>query len=135
MAAVLIVGLDPDRRDLGALGVPPEVGATPVADALRGPLERLAAQGHAVTLLPLRGWEGPEAVDAQVEEALAGRAFDVVVVGAGLRVLPALAPVFERLMNALHEGAPGARFAFNSRPEDSDEAALRWLAAAPPSAT
>jgi hypothetical protein len=35
---------------------------------------------------------------------------------------------FERLLNVLREKAPQAKLAFNSRPEDSDKAALRWLA-------
>jgi hypothetical protein len=48
------------------------------------------------------------------------------VIGAGLRTLPGLAKQFERL-NVLHEQAPQAKLAFNSQPDDSDKAALRWL--------
>jgi hypothetical protein len=41
-----------------------------------------------------------------------------------------MADQFERLMNVLHEMAPQAKFAFNNMPDDSDKAALRWLAGA-----
>ena len=49
------------------------------------------------------------------------------MIGAGLRTLPGLAKQFERLINVLHEQAPQAKLAFNSQPDDSDKAALRWL--------
>ena len=32
-----------------------------------------------------------------------------------------------RLINVLHETAPRTKLAFNSKPDDSDAAALRWL--------
>jgi hypothetical protein len=51
----------------------------------------------------------------------------VIVIGAGLRTLPMLALQFERLVNVLRDLAPNAKLAFNSSPENSDEAALRWL--------
>jgi hypothetical protein len=51
----------------------------------------------------------------------------VVVIGAGLRTLPAMAEQFERLMNVVRDKSPRSKLAFNSRPDDSDAAALRWL--------
>jgi hypothetical protein len=41
-----------------------------------------------------------------------------------------MAEQFELLMNVLHEQAPQAKLAFNSQPDDSDTAALRWLSTA-----
>jgi hypothetical protein len=41
--------------------------------------------------------------------------------------------LFERVVNAIHKGAPGSAIAFNTRPEDTAEAAARWLK--PPVAT
>ncbi|MDB5361532.1 MAG: hypothetical protein JWO51_2829, partial [Rhodospirillales bacterium] len=46
---------------------------------------------------------------------------------AGLRTLPPMALQFERLINVLREKAPAAKLAFNSQPDDSDIAAMRWL--------
>jgi isocitrate lyase len=42
---------------------------------------------------------------------------DFIVIGAGLRTLPAMAEQFERLMNVVHEQAPNAKLAFNSQPQ------------------
>jgi hypothetical protein len=64
---------------------------------------------------------------AQVGPALQARNYDVIVIGAGLRTLPAMAEQFERLMNVLRDKSPRSKLAFNSRPDDSDAAALRWL--------
>jgi hypothetical protein len=67
------------------------------------------------------------AVEQQVSDALKHRSYDVIVVGVGLRTLPPMAAHFERLINVLHEKAPRTKLAFNSKPDDSDAAALRWL--------
>ena len=66
-------------------------------------------------------------VEEQVGRALQGRNHDVIVIGAGLRTLPEMAEQFERLINALRDKSPESKLAFNSRPDDSDVAALRWL--------
>jgi hypothetical protein len=68
-----------------------------------------------------------ETVEQQVSDALKERSYDVTVVGVGLRTLSPMAAQFERLINALHEKAPRTKMAFNSKPDDSDAAALRWL--------
>ena len=40
---------------------------------------------------------------------------------------PSYGLLFETLINAVHKAAPGAAIAFNTRPEDSADAAARWL--------
>ena len=80
--------------------------------------------GHNVRVLLTKG---AETIEADVSKALRDHHYDVVVIGAGLRTLPPMAEHFERLMNVLHEQAPQAKLAFNSQPDDSDKAALRWL--------
>lgn len=35
--------------------------------------------------------------------------------------------LFEAVINAIHRGAPAAAIAFNTRPDDSADAAARWL--------
>jgi hypothetical protein len=37
--------------------------------------------------------------------------------------------MFEAVINAVHRAAPDAAIAFNTRPEDSADAAARWLKA------
>ncbi len=85
---------------------------------------RLHAAGHDAELLLTRD---AESVEAQVSQALQGKSYDVIVIGAGLRTLPPMAAQFERLINVLRDIAPRSALAFNSRPDDSYEAALRWL--------
>ena len=52
-----------------------------------------------------------------------------VVIGAGIRQLSRNLPMLETVINAVHRAAPGATIAFNTHPEDSADAAARWLKA------
>jgi hypothetical protein len=98
--------------------------ADKVMQGLNGSRDRLEGLGHETHILLTTD---AETVEAQVSAALQDHRYDVIVIGAGLRTLPPMADQFERLMNLLHEKAPQAKLAFNSRPDDSDKAALRWL--------
>ena len=124
---VLIIGEDPALIDFTALGAPPDMDADKVMRGLNGSRDRLQRAGHEARILLTKD---AETVEAQVSEALRDHHYDVVVIGAGLRTLPPMTEQFERLMNVLHEKAPQAKLAFNSQPDDSDEAALRWLSTA-----
>ena len=123
--AILIIGEDPELVDFSAPGVPPNMSAQTVMEGVGAATDRLKRLGHEVRVLLTKD---AETVDALVSEALKERPYDVIVVGAGLRTLPPMLEQFERLINVLREKAPRAKLAFNSRPEDSDKAALRWLA-------
>lgn len=121
--AVLIIGEDPSGIDFDAPDAPPTTAAQ-IHQGLDGSRDRLIARGYpAEILLTL----GPDTLEQRVDQALAGKDFAVIVIGAGLRTLPPMAAQFEKLMNLLHKKAPGAAFAFNSNPADSDAAALRLL--------
>jgi hypothetical protein len=58
---------------------------------------------------------------------LRSRAFDCVVIGAGLREPPERLLLFERIINLVHTLAPQSRIAFNTTPADTAEAAQRWI--------
>jgi len=122
--SILIIGEDPAEIDFDAPGGPKDMSAEKIMDGLNGSAARLKAAGHTATLLLTKD---ADTVEWQVTEALARASYDVVVIGAGLRTLPPLALQFERLINVLHEQAPSAKLAFNSQPDDSDIAAMRWL--------
>ena len=64
-----------------------------------------------------------------MERQLASKSYDCVVVGAGVRLPPRSLALVEVVINAIHKAAPGAAIAFNTRPDDSADAAARWLAA------
>jgi hypothetical protein len=49
------------------------------------------------------------------------------VIGGGLRIPPKGLALFESIVNVVHKAAPGAAIAFNTRPEDTAEAAARQL--------
>jgi hypothetical protein len=53
--------------------------------------------------------------------------WDCVVIGAGVRLPPQGLGLFEAVVNAVHRGAPASTIAFNTVPEDSADAAARWL--------
>jgi len=81
-----------------------------------------------------RGWIGElcmispdEAGIAMLEKQLGSASYDCVVIGAGMRLPPKGLLILEKAVNAIHKAAPGAAIAFNTKPEDTAEAASRWL--------
>jgi hypothetical protein len=96
----------------------------------------IISAGIALTLTQMtdRGWESdvcyirPDDTAGQtVERHLASANYACVVIGAGVRLPPQGLEIFEAVVNAIHRGAPGAAIAFNTRPEDSADAAARWM--------
>ncbi len=101
-------------------------GLTPekLETALRADERKLNDLGYDVTLGFI--YSGDSATE-QLEATLNESAFDVVMIGAGVRKDDDHFLVFERLVNVVHEHAPGARIAFNTGPTDSDAAVQRWV--------
>ena len=65
--------------------------------------------------------------EAAARDALSAGPWDVILIGAGVRAMPAQFALFEKLINVVHEHAPKARICFNTRPDDTTEAVLRWI--------
>ncbi len=93
-----------------------------------------AGIGLALKQMSDRGWQAdvcyirPDGkAGAAVEGQLASRKYDCIVIGAGVRLPPQRLADFEAIVNAVHRAAPSATIAFNTRPEDSADAAARWL--------
>lgn len=122
MAAILIIGEDPDS--IKPEDHPPGVTSASIRAALNNARAALQSKGHQVDVLLTTS---VDRIATELADAVRGRHFDVLVIGAGLRVLPPMARHFERLMNAIREHAPNARLAFNTKPEDTAEAAERQL--------
>lgn len=122
MKQVLLIGLRPDVVDFSAF---PGLTAEILAAGLEAQERSLCALGFAARwCLTDRG----ETAEAVVRAALSAVAYDVVLIGAGVRLVPAHFALFERLINVVHECAPTARICFNTRPDDTGEAVLRWAA-------
>jgi hypothetical protein len=81
-----------------------------------------------------RGWQADlclvrpdKSAGMALDRQLATATYDCVVIGAGVRLPPKSLLLFETLINAVHKSAPSASIAFNTRPQDTAEAAARWL--------
>ena len=111
------LNIEPDHRRV-------EIGVLGTGRALA--LKQMAERGWHADLCLLRPDEtaGPD-----VERRLKAQAYDCVVIGAGIRLPPHSLSMFEAVINAVHRAAPDAAIAFNTRPEDSADAAARWLKA------
>jgi hypothetical protein len=129
MVRVLLLGYDPETVDFSDPALPPGMTVEKVRAGIAVALKQFAE----------RGWEGdvgfirPDATAGPtVERQLASKSYDCVVVGAGVRLPPRGLASFEAVINAVHKAAPGAAIAFNTRPDDSADAAARWLDAGSP---
>lgn len=118
---VLAIGLDPAFADFSAMpGLTPEL----IGRYVEAQIEQLRLLGfEAESCLVDRG----ETAEATVSAALGAKSYDCVVIGAGLRQPPELLVLFEKVLNLVHRLAPTAAIAFNTRPADTAEAAMRWI--------
>src|SRR5215471_553847 len=124
MTRILLIGYDPDTVDFSDPALPPGMTAEKIRAGLEVAMKQFAA----------RGWEADvgfirpdESAGPTVERQLASKRYDCVVIGAGVRLPPQRLAFFEAVINAVHKAAPAATIAFNTRPEDSADAAARWL--------
>jgi hypothetical protein len=124
MARVLLVGLEPEAVDYSDPDLPPGVDAAMIRMAIDMALRQCADRGWACDSCLVRP---DDSAGPQLQQALAGAAYDCVVIGAGARLPAKTLTLFETLVNVIHKGAPGAAIAFNTTPLDSAEAAARWL--------
>jgi len=124
MTRVLLLGYDPETVDFSDPALPPSMTVEKVHAGIAVAMKQFAG----------RGWEGDvgfirpdETAGPTVERQLASKNYDCVVIGAGVRLPPTGLALFEVVINAVHKVAPGAAIAFNTRPDDSADAAARWL--------
>src|SRR6516225_6977867 len=124
MARVLLVGYDPETVDYSNPALPPDMSADKIRAGLSLAVKQMTERGWEADLCLIR----PDETAAKtVERHLASANYACVVIGAGVRLPPQGLEVFEAVVNAIHRGAPGAAIAFNRRPEDSADAAARWM--------
>jgi hypothetical protein len=126
MTRVLFVGQKPETVDYSDPSLPPGFNADKVN----------AGIDIAEAAMTERGWDADLCMIAPDDTGIAmlaaqliKTAYDCVVVGGGLRLPPKSLRFFERVVNAIHQGAPTAAIAFNTRPEDTAEAVARSIGA------
>ena len=117
---VLMVGWHPSVVDFSKY---PGFSEEKLEIALRADEKKLNDQGYDASIGFI--FDGETATD-QLVATLKATAYDVVLIGAGVRKDDDHFLVFEKLLNVVHEFAPQARIAFNTGPTDSDEAVRRW---------
>jgi len=127
MKRILLLGLDPETVDFSDPALPPGMNADKVRAGIAVALKQFTD----------RGWESDvgylrpdETAGPTVERRLRSTNYDCVVIGGGVRLPPCNLALFEIVINAIRNAAPGAAIAFNTRPDDSADAAARWVAAA-----
>ena len=124
MTRVLLVGYDPETVDFSDPALPPLMTAEKVHGGIAVAVKQFAERGWEADLCYIRP---DETAGPAVERQLASKTYDCVVIGGGVRLPTRRLEIFEAVVNAIHKAAPGAAIAFNTRPDDSADAAARWL--------
>ena len=124
MTAVLFVGQQPETVDFNDPTLPPGLTAEKIQVGIDLADSQMMAQG----------WDGDlcmispdEAGLQRLADQLRAKVYDCVIVGAGLRLPPKGLLLFEKIINLIHTQMPHAAIAFNTQPEDTAEAAARWV--------
>ena len=118
---VLLIGLEPKFVDYAHL--PVKLDEPTLRAGLAADEKKLRDLGYDARWLLIDRGETAESV---VTSALEKESFDCILVGAGIRTIEPLYPLFEKLVNVIHAKAPKTRIAFNNKPEDTAESVQRW---------
>jgi hypothetical protein len=124
MTRVLFVGQAPDTVDFSDPSLPPGFNAQKIQAGIDLAAAKIAESGWAGDICMIAP---DDAGIATLEKQLAAATYDCVVIGGGMRLPPKGLVLFEKVVNVIHKAAPGAAIAFNTRPEDTADAAARWL--------
>ncbi|WP_329112615.1 hypothetical protein [Streptomyces sp. NBC_01353] len=123
---VLFIGLHPSAVDYSQL--PDDLDEAVLADRIAAGNEA-AREAGVDGVLCLIDDTSLDRAEATVRQHLQEHAFGLVMLGGGLRMLPEYTLLFERLVNALTEAAPGIRLCFSTTPENTVDALRRWIPA------
>jgi len=125
MTRILFVGYDPESVDYSDPVLPPGMSGEKIRAGIAVALKQFAERGWQADVAFIRP---DETAGPTVEHQLASTSYHCVVIGAGVRLPPRRLAFFEAVIHAVHKAARGAAIAFNTLPEDSADAAGRWLA-------
>ena len=121
---VLLIGIDPKLIDFN-LSTATGWDANGIQAAAQDASKRLVDLGYEVQSCLVDLGETAESV---VSDTLSRERFDCIMIGAGVRVLPQHTHLFEKIINTIHQKAPpSSKICFNTNPNDTVEALLRWM--------
>lgn len=124
-ARILLIGQDPDTVDYSVAALS-SFDAEKVKAGLAEGARRFAEAGievdHVLT-------DAGATAAQRVAEALAKHRYEVVIIGAGIRMQPSTTGLLETVLNTIVFHQPQARIGFNTSPVDSLEAVQRVVAA------
>ena len=126
MTRVLFVGQRPETVDFSDPAIPPGFNAEKIHAGIAIAMAKMAERGLQADLCLI---PPDKTASLVLEKQLATATYDCVVIGAGIRLPPKSLSLLETVVNTVRKAAPNASIAFNTRPEDSAEAAARWLQA------
>ncbi len=124
MTRILFIGQQPETVDFTDPAIPPGFDAGKIHAGIAIGMARIAERGWKADLCLIPPDDTARDV---LDRQLATTTYDCVVLGAGIRLPPKSLWLFETVVNAVHKAAPTAFIAFNTRPEDTAEAAARWV--------
>lgn len=123
MTRVLLIGIKPEAVDISDPDLPPGITREKIAAGIE----------VALTEMRDRGWQAEfcsilpdDRAESTIAASLADT-WDCVVIGGGIRIPAKGLMLFEKVINAVHRGAPTTPIAYNTSPENTAEAAARWI--------
>jgi hypothetical protein len=119
--SVLAIGIEPALADFTSA---PQLNPDLVRNYIHAQIEQMRALGFDTEVCLIDLGETAEQVTTA---ALQAKAFDCVVIGAGLRLPPPQLLLFEKIINLVHQFAPAAKICFNTNPADTAAAVQRWI--------
>jgi hypothetical protein len=120
--SVLTIGLHPGAVDYSRH---PDLDEPTLAARIEAGEAAIRAAGFDIVSCQVPA--SPDEAEAALRECADGHRFRVAMIGAGIRMAPEHTLMFERLVNAVTEIAPGVRFCFNTSPETTLDALRRWV--------
>jgi hypothetical protein len=124
MKRILFVGQQHETVDFSDPALPPGFNADKIHAGIDAGMRQMSDRGWHADLCLVQPDDSAAIV---LEQQLSTTAYNCVVIGGGIRIPPKNLLLFEVLVNAVHEFAPNASIAFNTKPEDTGDAAARWL--------
>lgn len=121
----LTIGLRPSAVDYSRLPDLNEAQLTARVDAAND-----ALRDSEFDVTPCLVDTSPDEAETEIRTLLDNHRFDLVMIGGAVRAFPENTMLFERIINAVAEAAPGIRFCFNTSPETTIDALRRAAAAA-----